>query len=177
MRRVCGIDKIVSGGQTGVDRAGLDVAIALGIAHGGWCPKGRKAEDGVIPAGYRLEETPTAEYRQRTEWNVRDSDGTLILTRGSPTGGTALTIRLASVYSRPCLVINLDAQPDPDKVSAWLAANRIRVLNVAGPRESGFQGIHDTAAVFLGASLRKHCLTMTPAADEGDTATSSACRK
>jgi hypothetical protein len=143
------IGKIVSGGQTGVDRAGLDVAIALNIPHGGWCPKGRKAEDGTIPAVYQLQETPTAEYRQRTEWNVRDSDGTLVLTRGEPTGGTALTIKLAAACSRPCLVIDLNASPAPETVGTWLAANRIRRLNIAGPRESGCPGIHDEAVKFL----------------------------
>jgi hypothetical protein len=147
------LEKIVSGGQTGVDRASLELAIALNIPHGGWCPKGRKAEDGVIAAIYQLDETPTSEYRQRTEWNVRDSDGTLILTRGAPTGGTALTIKLAAAYSRPCLVIDLDAAPAPDTVGTWLAANHIKVLNIAGPRESGFPGIHEAAAAFLGASL------------------------
>lgn len=97
------IDKIISGGQTGVDRAGLDVAIALGIPHGGWCPKGRKAEDGTIPAIYQIQETPKTNYKQRTGWNVRDSDGTLILTLGEPTGGTAATIKLAAAHGKHCL--------------------------------------------------------------------------
>lgn len=143
------IEKIISGGQTGVDRAGLDAAIALGTPHGGWCPKGRKAEDGVIPAVYQLQETPTADYKQRTKWNVRDSDGTLILTHGEPTGGTALTIRLAAVYGKPCLVVDLDDYPSPENVCAWLTTNDIRVLNIAGPRESGCPGIYDQATQFL----------------------------
>jgi Circularly permutated YpsA SLOG family len=147
------IEKIISGGQTGVDRAGLDVAIALHIPHGGWCPKGRKAENGTLPTVYQLTETPTAEYKQRTEWNVRDSDGTLILTQGEPTGGTALTIKLAGAYARPCLVIDLNASPAPKTVSAWLAANHIMVLNIAGPRESGCPGIHDEAVKFLRTAL------------------------
>jgi hypothetical protein len=141
--------KIVSGGQTGVDRAGLDAAIALNIPHGGWCPKGRKAEDGTVPPVYQLRETPSADYTQRTEWNVRDSDGTLILTREEPTGGTALTIKLAAAYAKPCLVIDLNASPAPDTVSAWLAANHIEVLNIAGPRESGCPGIHEEVMIFL----------------------------
>ena len=94
-RRVCTkvnlrpmLTRIVSGGQTGVDRAALDVALELSIPCGGWCPKGRKAEDGALPARYPLKETPSEEYAQRTTWNVRDSDGTLILTHGAPTGGT-----------------------------------------------------------------------------------------
>lgn len=149
------IDRIVSGGQTGVDRAGLDVAIALHIPHGGWCPKGRKAEDGTIPGSYRLRETPAAEYQQRTEWNVRDSDATLILTRGEPTGGTALTIRLAAACARPCLVIDLNAAPAPETVSTWLATNHIKVLNIAGSRESGYPGIHEQAMELLRLCFRR----------------------
>ena len=148
------IEKIVSGGQTGVDRAGLDVAIALQIPHGGWCPKGRKAENGTVPTVYQLNETPTAVYKQRTEWNIRDSDGTLILTHGEPTGGTALTIKLADAYAKPCLVIDLNASPAPETVSAWLAANHIKVLNIAGSRESGCPGIHDEAVKFLRTFLQ-----------------------
>lgn len=87
--------KIISGGQTGVDRAALDAALQLGIPCGGWCPKGRKAKDGPIPDRYPLKETESGSYPVRTEMNVRDSDGTLILTWGRPTGGTALTVRLA----------------------------------------------------------------------------------
>ena len=80
------IARVVSGGQRGVDRAALDVAIELSIPHGGWCPAGRRAEDGRIPDHFQLQETPSRDYPQRTRWNVRDSDGTLILTRGEPTG-------------------------------------------------------------------------------------------
>src|SRR6266571_9073801 len=82
------VSKIVSGGQTGVDRAALDVALELGIPCGGWCPRGRRAEDGIIPERYPLIETPTTAYPQRTERNVRDSDGTLVLTVGRADGGT-----------------------------------------------------------------------------------------
>src|SRR3954454_8651242 len=92
-RRAVMFTKIVSGGQTGVDRAALDVALALGIPCGGWCPKGRKAEDGPIEDRYPLSETPSSDYRQRTLWNIRDSDATLILTWGEPTGGTLLTVK------------------------------------------------------------------------------------
>ncbi len=145
--------RIISGGQTGVDRAALDVALELGLPCGGWCPRGRRAEDGVIAAKYPLRETPTAEYAERTEWNVRDSDGTLVLTRGQPTGGTAFTIELARAYGRPCLIVDL-ADPVPARVvHDWLADNRIRVLNVAGPRAEGNSGIYQQAAGFLRAML------------------------
>jgi hypothetical protein len=140
---------IVSGGQTGVDRAALDVALALGLSCGGWCPKGRRAEDGPIPARYPLQETPSPDYPQRTEWNVRDSDGTLILTRGEPTGGTALTIDWARRLQKPCFVLDLDASPPADQVRRWAEDHRVQVLNVAGPRESDNPGIYDQAVDFL----------------------------
>ena len=94
--------KIISGGQTGADRAALDFAIDHGIEHGGWCPKGRWAEDGAIAERYPLKETPSADVAQRTEWNARDSDGTLVITEGAPVAGTALTKRASS--SRPAVV-------------------------------------------------------------------------
>lgn len=130
MKRV----KIVSGGQTGVDRAALDSALELGLGCGGWCPKGRKAEDGAIPARYPLRETPSEEYAQRTEWNVRDSDCTLVLSWGPPEGGTKLTIELARKLGKPFLVLDMTV-PAQD-VLKWIQAREARVLNVAGPRES-----------------------------------------
>lgn len=90
-----------------MDRAALDVALELNIPCGGWCPKGRRAEDGRIADKYPLEETPAADYQQRTEWNVRDTDGTLILTIGPVTGGTKLTVEFAQKHKRPCLVVDL----------------------------------------------------------------------
>jgi hypothetical protein len=143
------IARLVSGGQTGVDRAALDAALARGLPCGGWCPRGRRAEDGPLDERYPLRETPSADYPQRTEWNVRDSDGTLVLTRGRPTGGTALTISLARRLGRPCLVLDLEADPDPDDVRRWVDAEGIRVLNVAGPRESQHPGIQDEARAFV----------------------------
>jgi len=95
-------DVIISGGQTGVDRGALDAAARLGIAHGGWCPRGRRAEDGEIPERYRLRETPSRRYAQRTAWNVRDSDATLVLIEGDLAGGTALTVRLARTWASLC---------------------------------------------------------------------------
>ena len=142
--------KVISGGQTGVDRAALDAAMAAGLPVGGWCPRGRRAEDGPIPDRYPLRETPTAEYANRTEWNVRDSDGTLILTEGPFTGGTLATAELArDRFRRPLLVLDFEAQPDPGAVLPWLRAHDIQVLNVAGPRESHCPGIHARAIELL----------------------------
>ena len=146
--------KVVSGGQTGVDRAALDAAQALGLPCGGWCPRGRLAEDGPIDPAYALVETPSADYAQRTEWNVRDSDGTLVLVRGRATGGTALTIALARQQGKPLLVLDLTRGPSPDEVSQWIEAGGITVLNVAGPRESQRPGIGMEARAFLERLLR-----------------------
>lgn len=140
---------IVSGGQTGVDRAALDLALELGIPCRGWCPHGRRAEDGRIPDRYPLTETPTAEYPDRTRRNVLDSDGTLILHGKGRSRGTELTTRLARKHGKPFLVLDLDATPDPAAARAWAAANGVRVLNVAGPRESECPGIYEMAAEFL----------------------------
>jgi hypothetical protein len=146
------IERIVSGGQTGVDRAALDAALELGVACGGWCPKGRCAEDGRLAARYPLRETTSAGYPQRTEWNVRDSDGTLILARGELRGGSALTAALARRGAKPCLVVDLTRDAAVRAVAeavAWLRANAVRVLNVAGPRESESPGIHAQAVAFV----------------------------
>lgn len=140
---------IVSGGQTGVDRAALDAAPALGHACRGWCPKGRRAEDGPLAARYPLQETPSTEYGQRTEWNVRDSDGTLILTVGAPAGGTAETAAIARRLGRPCLILDLERPPRADAVQQWIRRHKILTLNVAGPRESKSPGIYAAASAFL----------------------------
>ena len=141
--------KIVSGGQTGVDRGALDAARLVGIPHGGWCPRGRLAEDGRVPEVYALEETRSDRYAVRTARNVVDSDGTLILTRGRPSGGTALTARLARQHGKPLLVIDLNDAPDPEAVRSWIRAHDLRVMNVAGPRESSAPGIQRDAERFL----------------------------
>jgi len=143
------IEKIVSGGQTGVDRAALDVALALGMPCSGWCPQGRRAEDGVIPARYPLTETGSGNYALRTEWNVRDADATLIINAGPLDGGTRLTAVLAGRLGKPCLVLDADGGPEPERVLAWLREHDVRVLNVAGPRESGRPGIYRRAVVIL----------------------------
>ena len=133
------IQKIVSGGQTGADRAALDWAIARGIPHGGWCPKGRKAEDGPLDARYQLQETPRADYLQRTEWNARDSDGTVVVSIAEVlTGGSKKTVDLARKHGKPVLHISQAG----GRVAAEMALrrfveeNNIRALNVAGPRGS-----------------------------------------
>src|SRR5262245_26006356 len=145
--------KIVSGGQTGVDRAALDVAQEIGIPCGGWCPKGRLAEDGPIDPRYPLDETPSPDYAQRTRWNVRDSDGTLVLARASPRGGTAFTLRCARSLQRPVLVIDLSQPPEPGSLQEWAESQGIGTLNVAGPRESTAPGVYGEAVAFLRGAL------------------------
>jgi hypothetical protein len=145
---------IVSGGQTGVDRTALDVAIELGLPHGGWCPRGRRAEDGPIAEDYELRETESSEYHVRTEQNVIDSDATLVLTRGEPVGGTALTIRFAHKHARPLLVVDLArSDTSPADGRDWIITGGYHVLNVAGPRESQQPGIAKEAAEFLRSVL------------------------
>jgi hypothetical protein len=137
---------IISGGQTGADRAALDLAIERGIPHGGWCPRGRMAEDGPLPARYALRETPTRKYAQRTAWNVRDSDATVVFSLASePRGGTRLTLLLTERMGKPVLHLSRDALAlDADcavagaaeRLLAFLRENAVRTLNVAGPRAS-----------------------------------------
>lgn len=146
--------RVISGGQTGVDRAALDAALALGIPCGGTAPKGMLAEDGRVPDRYPLVEGPSPDYAERTETNVRDADATLILVTTEPlTGGTLLTERLARKHRKPVAVVRLD-DPDPAAdIRSFLKAVRPRTLNVAGPRESSFPGIGDKAREALLAAL------------------------
>ena len=143
------IKKLISGGQTGVDRAALDLAADLGLEAGGWCPRGRRAEDGIIPDQYPLKETPGRDYEQRTEWNVRDSDGTLILTTGKPEGGTQLTIETAQRLEKPFYVVDLLAPRNLPGLQYWVEYEKIHTLNVAGPRESRVPGVKSMAMEFL----------------------------
>jgi hypothetical protein len=146
--------RIVSGGQTGADRAALDFAIAHGIPHGGWCPRGRKAEDGRIDGRYQLKETPSSSYVLRTERNVRDSDGTVVFSIAAGlTGGSKRTVELAQKHEKPCL--HLSAKADGDKAAGllreFIRQHGIKVLNVAGPRRSQAPGV----AKFVTATLTK----------------------
>lgn len=141
--------RIVSGGQTGVDRAALDVAMELGLPCGGFCPRGRKAEDGVIDKKYPLIETPSDQYEQRTEWNVRDADATLILTWGTPRGGTELTIELAEKLKKPLCIVDIENKLPVEKIVEWIKKNNIEVLNVAGPRASFNTKVYPKAKKFL----------------------------
>jgi hypothetical protein len=146
--------RIVSGGQTGVDRAALDVALSLGIPCGGWVPRGRRTEDGPLHGRYPMRETASEAYEVRTRFNVRDSDATLILTRGRPSGGTALTLAIARELARPCRVVVLTQPADAAAVREWITDQRVRVLNVAGPRESANPDIYADASRFLLALLQ-----------------------
>lgn len=149
---------IISGGQTGVDRAVLDAAIALGIQHGGWCPAGRRAEDGCIPERYHLREADSPDYEGRTRRNVDDADATLIITPAPLVGGTALTHDYAVQVGKSCLVIDPEDTSAVAKARAWLAqlpaaSSGDYTLNLAGPRESQVPGIGDVARRLVQAIL------------------------
>jgi len=134
-----------------VDRAGLDAALNAGIPIGGFCPKGRLAEDGTIPEIYHLEELESPESHCRTEKNVIDSDGTLILNKGEITHGTRLTLDFTIQYCKPSLIVQLDEDPiDPAHVIRWIKGQYISTLNIAGPRESkNSEGIYKDAYSYL----------------------------
>ena len=146
--------KIISGGQTGTDQAALDFAIENDIPHGGWIPKGRMTEDGALPDKYQLQEMPTKSYPKRTEKNILESDGTLIVSHGTITGGTALTRKLAKKHVKPWFHINLDKTSSSD-VSAllqdWFQENDIQTLNVAGARASKDPEIYEAVMSLLGS--------------------------
>lgn len=147
--------KIVSGGQTGADRAALDWAIAHDVEHGGWCPQGRRAEDGVIDPRYQLDETPTEAYPVRTKWNVRDSDGTVIFTLAPELiGGSKLTAKFAREFGKPWVHLSKMWTPDPAlALRRFIDEHFIRELNVAGPRTSTEAGIDEFVAEVLSDAL------------------------
>lgn len=147
---------VVSGGQTGADRAALDWAINEGIPHGGWCPEGRRAEDGLISDRYAVKELPGAGYRQRTRQNVIDSDGTLIVNLGDLDGGSLQTKRFAEHLEKPLLIIQFDGSKrmeQAESLNRWLHVHHIVTLNVAGPRESKRPGIYVATMNLLCALL------------------------
>jgi hypothetical protein len=153
---------IISGAQTGADRGGLIAAAILGYRHGGYCPKGRKAEDGKIPECYPVEECDSADYRVRTRLNAEFADATIVFSyEDVPTGGTALTIKLLRELKKPGLhfVLERDASLDQQKAAAkairkWMREKRPRVLNVAGPRESKALGVKDQVAEVMLLTLQ-----------------------
>jgi hypothetical protein len=160
--------KLISGGQSGVDRAVLDVAEACGIAYGGWCPKGGWAEDFPQPPGLltqypNLKQTPLADPAQRTEWNVRDADACLIIVDASglpASRGTALARDLAERYAKPVIIVNLQERDVLQRAALWLGAQRAALgpslgLAIGGPRESEAPGIYERTAAFIGALLKE----------------------
>ena len=148
------VTKIISGGQTGADRAGLDFAIKNGVPHGGWCPKGRKSLDGPLDPKYQLQETPSDNYLQRTEWNVRDSDATVVFTLAEKaTGGSAKTLAFASKHKKPSLHLPQSASGQAEKLVSFLKKHNVRELNVAGSRESKEPGIYEWVMAVLERAL------------------------
>jgi hypothetical protein len=159
------IRKIVSGGQTGADRAALDVALALGISHGGWITKDRKTESGPLPERYQLQEIDSNSYAARTEKNVKDSDGTLILSHGRPTGGSALSSKFAAKHNRPWLHIDLKktaAFRAAEQIRTWIEENDIEILNVAGPRASKDPYIYQDTVALLETVFHMQLIQIAP---------------
>jgi putative molybdenum carrier protein len=153
-----GLRKIVSGGQTGADRAALHAARSAGVAIGGWVPAGRAAEDGPIDAAFaELRETTSGEPAERTRLNVRDSDATLIVSHGPLQGGSALTFALAQELERPVLHLDLERSALPGAVElarAWLRSHPVATLNVAGPRASEDPRVYDATLAVVSALLQ-----------------------
>ena len=154
------VTRIISGGQSGVDRAALDFAIDHAIPYGGWCPKGGWAEDfpdppGVLSRYPDLRETLSSDTRQRTEWNVRDSDATLVLTRSDAhSPGTLAGIAATETYAKPNLIVDIEAPDAIERIRAWLSANpHIHILSIGGPRESESPGIYRAALALLETTM------------------------
>ncbi|MCF8297844.1 MAG: putative molybdenum carrier protein [Saprospiraceae bacterium] len=143
------ITKIISGAQTGVDLAALDFAIQNDIPCGGWCPKGRINESGIIPEKYPLAETKTSDYSERTEMNIKDSDGTLVLFSVNIDEGTKYTLKRAMELQKPFYSIDISSEPEIDSLMQWIRIYNIKTLNIAGARESNYPGIYKRAYKFL----------------------------
>jgi hypothetical protein len=153
-----GVIKIISGGQTGADRGALDFAIQHDIPHGGWVPKGRRAEDGRLPDHYQLREMPAPDYSKRTEKNVLDGDGTVILSHGVLTGGSALTAEYAEQHGKPWIHLDLNelsTESASMRLVSWIERNHIRILNVAGPRADKDPTIYQATLDLLEATFLK----------------------
>ena len=149
--------KIISGGQTGADRAALDYAIEFNILYGGWVPKGRKTEDGTLPDKYKLQEMPTSDYSKRTEKNIHTADGTLIVSHGRLTGGSALTQFISEKRDKPFIHVDfnrMSIDEASEAVRIWLEKNQIETLNVAGPRASKDPAIYEATRRLLDAVFR-----------------------
>ena len=149
--------KIISGGQTGVDRGALDAALAAGVECGGWCPAGRLAEDGPVPDHYPLLELPGGGYAERTARNVADSDGTLVITFSDPQGATRTTIDCCVEQEKPHHVIDGFRTSVGDavrEVQRFMHGHGIHTLNVAGPRASETPQAYDYAFALVTAILR-----------------------
>ena len=143
------VAKVISGGQTGVDQAALDVAIERKIPHGGWCPLGRASEVGKIPEKYQLQETSSDDPAERTEKNIIEADGTLIFTWGQPFGSTLHTINRVATLEKEYMVIDFRVRAQPKEVLRWIQKHQINVLNVAGPRQSQIAQAYETTFKFL----------------------------
>lgn len=152
-----------------MDRAALDVAIELGIPHGGWCPLGREAEDGPIPPKYQLKETPLKDTIQRTEWNVRDSDGTLILVWGNvqeTKDGTTDTQRLCRQLLKPIYIQDLESNEPKENIIKWALENQIKVLNVAGPRQNFAPYVYDESKTYLASLFSQKVIFYAPGGEK-----------
>jgi putative molybdenum carrier protein/uncharacterized protein DUF6794 len=164
------VRKIISGGQTGADRAALDFALEWNITHGGWIPKGRRAEDGKLPEKYRLKEMDSTDYARRTEQNVIDSDATLIFSHGNLTGGSLLTRKMTLKHGRPRLHVDLQKTNSfgaAQAIHAWIKEQHISVLNVAGPRQSQDKRIYRATFDILEAAFQLSMISthMDPAVE------------
>ena len=161
------IYKVISGGQTGADRAALDAAIKVGVSHGGWVPKGRLAEDGAIPPNYSLKEMSTGSHAARTEQNVLDSDGTVIISHGDLTGGSKLTQDFSRKHEKPCLHIDIHKTPQflaASEIHRWVIENGIETLNVAGPRASKDPEIYRDTKYIIEAAILLSVMSDDPRA-------------
>ncbi|MBI1195115.1 MAG: hypothetical protein GC138_04650 [Gammaproteobacteria bacterium] len=147
------LKKIISGGQTGVDRAALDVALVLDLDRGGWCPAGRAADDGPIDTKYPLIETSEMDHTVRTGYNVRESDASILIYCGLLQGGTAYAVEMAKHQGKPVKAVDLENPPPPAEISDWIAENGVATLHIGGQREASAPGIYARAYTYI-----RHCL-------------------